>query len=282
MSSLRLLSFLSLISVVAISAGSLASNSPALPISEKVCSSTLDASAAEFSIALKTMAGLDSVLHALNKARFEIQEPEYCVSGVALSRNIYQYVKYLFLVEVREKGQEKARFQFHFLFQSASIQSYHNMNGQPWTGLQQSDVQNTFDAMLKGAQFQKLGKEANEMSLLEIAQKSATFASTQAEFDHNSLSVIRISEKDSKSGADQAYLVSWMTLPSVNPFTSSTRTLGVLISRNADGSTSLSEKVLVVRELLFPLEDLLHDKGHQLGTRETWADQLLEDARTQH
>ena len=214
------------------------------------------------------------VRHALNQASSEVQNPVYCLSGLALSRNIYQNVRYYLEIDVKEASTNETKFSFRYLYQDASVQAYHNVQGQPWTGLEQSSTKSVLNAIVANAKFTPLAGVKRLENPLEAATHSATYLAAQGSVEAQTLNVIEI-----QSEGSSVYLVGWMPRATGNPFAKIDAPKGLLLKLGANGEVLVSENVSLVSDLLFPLESVFSATGSSLPGRENWPSAFVELAR---
>lgn len=168
--------------------------------------------------ALTNLHGIDYVHHAIDelKSRGNV---EFCVSGVAVSRNIYQYLRFYIHVDVRQAGGGKSLARYRFLYQDASVQALHNVGGKPWIAVAVEDA-DALEAQLKNRSFQPLGS-GRPLALIKDTQ---TFKSDAA--DLSTLSSVDL--------GDSILLVTWLTKPGANLYADVARTKAVLLKVEGD------------------------------------------------
>lgn len=243
------------------------------------CGSSIQSSSPSADAALTTMLSLQHVRHGLSQAAATLSNPTYCVSGLALSRNVYQYVQYYFQIDVHSGNEEKPAYQFRFLFQNASVQAYHNYQGQPWTGLPPARVDEILNGLVRSAHFTPIATSENggaSTDPLTLAKQSKTFAASRANVDDSSISILQL-PAESQSGKT-VHLVTWLSQPPANPYAGFSQTMGVLIAVDADGTVSLAENVFPTTSILFPMTQSLTETMASLPGRDDWASWLSQMA----
>jgi len=78
-----------------------------------------------------------------------------CVSAIPLSKNIYQYYKYLVVLSFGESGKTAAA---PMIFQAASVQAYENSGPKPWLGFSRGSFARAVAGLAAGAQFTEAPK----------------------------------------------------------------------------------------------------------------------------
>lgn len=234
----------------------------------ETCGPRVDSASPTLHLALGNVLGFGYVHHAFEKIAREFPRAEYCVSGLPLSRNAYQYYQYYVRVDVRANEGGPLVERVRFLYQDASVQAYHNTQGQPWVALDPAAVDRVFTDFVAGAAI--ASNEAVNTSTEELiasALASRTFRANASELDAPSLSVLRVTPKVS--------VVSALTLPTANPFAGAVRPFGVLVGAGG----TVTENVSLSSGLLFPLGRVLDETAKSAGPKDAWSDRLVELSR---
>jgi hypothetical protein len=245
--------------------------------SSVICDHRLKASSPLFQNALDNIYSFAYIHHALERIKNEAGTKEvlFCTSSIALSKNIYQYFKYLIQIDVYLQGSNVAAYKFRFLFQNASIQAFHNVGGQPWAGLDTSRTDQTLREFTNLAEYHPfIGTTSGLTNPIEIARKSQSFQRDGQNIDLSTLSAIPIPGNQDK----QFYLVTWLTKSPENPYAGQVLTRGVLISIGPDQSIGIAENNFPGGDLLIPLEVHLEELVSQVGPSTHWVEKLLKIA----
>lgn len=239
-----------------------------------LCSHSLRAASPLFQNALDNIYSFNYVRHALMQAQHEQNSEQtlFCTSSLALSKNIYQYFEHLIQVDVYPKGSSKPTYSFHFLFQNASVQAFHNVGGQPWVGLKTAHVNQALKNLVDQAQFARLDLIAGKKTPFEVASQSRSFQHDGESIDKSSLSAMRILQSDDKI----VYLVTWLTKSPENPFAGEVLTRGVLVSFSKDQQVQIAENIYPKGDLLIPLERQREELLLEAGPSSQWVEKLLE------
>lgn len=136
---------------------------------------------------------------ALQAALAKNPGSEACYTGLTLSKNVYQYYKFLFKIQVRTNSQ--IHNEFHWLYQDASVQAHHGLTEKPWVGVSGSAVAKVMEEFIRNSNFYFLDFISDD--LMQIAAQSEMFklmgdkriATTQSAY----------------SFSNDLVLVSWMT-----------------------------------------------------------------------
>lgn len=134
-----------------------------------------------------------------------------CVTAIPLSKNIYQYYKYLVVLSFGESGKTAVA---PMIFQAASVQAYENAGPKPWLGFGRGSFARAVAGLAANVQFTEAGKLfASPADLLP-----AMYPSSANPVDPTSRSYVLI------PGADPewtTYVVSQLRFVDTgNPFTS--------------------------------------------------------------
>lgn len=78
----------------------------------------------------------------------------YCVSGIALTKNIYQYYKTLLVVKLAMR--DGSYLSVPLIIQMASVQAFENRGPKPWTGLDPKDLTAAANALQAKSNLQSL------------------------------------------------------------------------------------------------------------------------------
>ena len=241
----------------------LAANAQAQVIEER-CESTPLSSSPSMQIAFTTLSSFHYVLHTFNEIAKELPGAEYCVTGMPMSRNAYQYLQYFIQIDVRSAG--RTHYRLRYLYQDASIQAYHNAHGQPWVAIAPATVDAVVEGALAKADFRAL--DSAWTTPVEMAKLTRSYASTVSEVDEKTLSVLPLSE--------DSYLVAWMTRSPANPYAGVARTMAIVVKRGADGRPVVAENLSAASDLLFPLDKARIELGAEAGAKDAWAAKVLE------
>ncbi len=194
---------------------------------------------------------------------------EFCVSSIALGNNIYQYLHYFIEVEVRKPVPLKSRY-YHFLFQDASVQAFHNIGGQPWTGLDNKVVAKVASDLITQAHFAKVNSKG--LDILELAKSSRSFLASVDKTDLQTLSSVQI-----QSSPEKVFLVTWLSLPNENPFLYPVIPRGVLISVSPSSEVQMAEDVSPTSDFWMPLSENITKINNKLSRDQTvWLKKLNE------
>jgi hypothetical protein len=235
------------ISIVALLLGAVAANAQ----SGVVCSADLESDTPLFATALHNIYSFGYVRDALAQLRQSHPGAEFCVSGMALSRNIYQYPKYYVQVSARVGG--KSVHEMRLLFQDASTQALDNVGDKPWVGLPAAQSEQALVDYVKSLSLTKSSPVA-KFDARAVAEKSATYAAGAADVDQATFGVMPVGMADGR----EYYVVSWLTKPGANPFASYTMLKGVLVVHDPEtGEVWTSENLWLTSSLAIPLENLL-------------------------
>ncbi len=267
------LSILSLLLVQSLSQANTLS-SPLQQAEGEVCDTYITHTLPALQDALITMESLQHILHTVDAVKAQVADPIFCTSGLVLGRNIYQYFEVYFRIRVVSVSTGLERFDFRFVFQNASIQAYHNNTQQPWVGLSYKNADQVFAQLNDQAVFLPF-PGITQMSLEQIALLSTTYKQNAATADLSTLSSIQLNIPQFVSSAPNVYLVSWMSLPSTNPFRDFARPYGILVRKYPDGHLDVAENLNLTSDLLFPLENLQLNSGSNRVPFANWSNFLL-------
>lgn len=170
---------------------------------------------------------------------------QFCVSGMAVSRDIYQYAQYYIQVSVVADGQSV--HEMRFLFQDASTQALDNVGGKPWIGLPAAKIDATLNAYVAEQTLTPWSGSVKAFDPLSIAKQSATYKNEGSSIDQATVSVIPVRMNDSR----QYSIVSWLTTPGNNPFSTYVALKGVLVVHDpATGAVSIAENLWLTSDLV--------------------------------
>lgn len=225
------------------------------PVEQTVCADRPTATSPVFQTAINNLSSFQYVNHAFERLRREIAHPTFCVSGFALSKNAYQYVRSYLQIDVRDEG-GTVRESFRFLFQDASTQAFHNVGGQPWNGLPLAETERVFADWLK--KVSPVPFATTESDPLRVALASRTYRENAAQADASTLAVFPL------PGAGRNYLISWLGRPANNPYTAPVTPKAVMVSFDEQGGVSVAENLSLFTDVLAPLDDLLDESTHDV------------------
>lgn len=177
--------------------------------------------------------------------------PKICVTGWPVSKNQYQYFRFLMLATT------DANETFAFLYQDASTQANHNVGGKAWVGLSPAQVTSVFEKIKASA-----GEPLATLNLHPSVQETviAYLASAPAykyKLDLNTFSFAALPGLD-KNG-EKNYLVVWFDkLVGSNPFTQYPISHAMLVVVNeSQAPTASLHKVSLLSDVVTPLDEML-------------------------
>lgn len=256
--------FLTLILVLLSSVSSLAN--------AKDCSNTLTSTNPTLDAALKNLYSFEYVLHAITQKSDEMEQVQYCVSGLPLSQNNYLYKKFFIQIEVSDVLNPTESHTFSFLYQDASIQAYHNVGSKPWVGVSTGSVQEMFSKWLERKEFQVVSTASVKSDPLTIAKNTQVFTQYEDDIDVKTIAIFPLKTKNAKFS--EIYLVSFMTKSKGNPYTYPVLTKGVLVAKTAT-QVYVAENISLFSDVLNPIEQLLIGAQKQQIAGESFEELLL-------
>lgn len=177
------------------------------------CGRDLHATNPVMATALRNLSSFEAVHAALGVIKAAVPEAQFCVSGVILSKNIYQYGKFLVAVEVNDGTSGRALHRIYFLYQDASVQAIHNVGRKPYIALPAADV----DALLRTALTESMVQVRDihpADSLMNVVLQSDTYRRSEPPADAGSVSGVVVPGLQ----GDDGMLVTWVTQMPSNPY----------------------------------------------------------------
>lgn len=240
------------------------------PLERAVCSDRPTATSPIFQTAINNIGSFHYVNHALERVRRDIAHPVFCVSGFALSKNMYQYVRSYLQIDVYDEAGAR-RYGFRFLFQDASTQAFHNVGGQPWNGLSPVKADGLLAAWAASTVFVPF--VTAETDPVKIAQESRTYRLNREDADLSTLSLFRLPVTDR-----ELYVVNWLGRSPLNPYVAPAVARAVMIAIGPDGAVSVAENLSPFSEALVPLDEALGETTQDVRGRD-WTEALLDLGR---
>lgn len=233
--------------------------------------------------AVRNLTSFESVHTAFGELRAQDRDVRFCVSGVMLSKNIYQYGRFLIAIEaINPAG--RATHRFYFLYQDASVQAIHNVGRRPYIALPRRDVDQILTEARAGAA--DLTRELPFEDVIQGVRASRTYTSAAPESDPTTMSGIAVPSED---GSARELFVTWMTRTPANPFAGYALLKGVSVDLSGanSGATSGSGKVTRLVEFrpfsqlltarLDPLQDKVQSEVAAAGLSDAQAARKILD-----
>lgn len=201
----------------------------------------------QLAIALDDLNGFSYIRNQLTE--WQSQGNTICATGVALEKNIYQYLRWFIQIEVRDQyGELKALVPV--LFQTASVQAHDNTGPKPWAVMPYADTKAILGQMKFQAQ-ETLDKFP-QPGAADFKAMVRSQAWAQA-FDESSFSVTPL--------AKDLYMIGWLAQVQGTGgdfFTRQYAPKVVLLHYLGNGGVEIDHSHSGYREMLAPLDTLLN------------------------
>jgi hypothetical protein len=120
------------------------------PSWDEAMAQTTAANAFQAAVAANTTVSFPYVRSTIEK----LNPMGYCVSGIALTKNIYQYYKTLLVVKLALR--DGSYVSLPLLIQMASVQAFENRGPKPWVGVSTKDLSKAAAELAQQSKFQPL------------------------------------------------------------------------------------------------------------------------------
>lgn len=186
------------------------------------CGRDLDATNTVMATALRNLMSFEGVHAAIGEIENSVPQAQYCVSGVILSKNIYQYGKFLISIEVYDGATNRVLNRMYFLYQDASVQAIHNVGGKPYVALPRIAVEDILQKALTES-ITKTHDISPAESLMNVVQTSETYRGSQPAPDVSSISALEV--------PGGGLIITWLTQLPSNPYAGYALLKGLSIDR---------------------------------------------------